>query len=190
MYYLQLQQSFPKDIRQELENVLSILAFNPKKNDLISSNFYEVWFNGELLKIPFRLYFEEPNDNKVKKLSSIEKDILHCLFLKHHNGHIREKHLKQLLYSKHTFVIPFSFQLLGEYVIQILDVLDQHVDNNLTNYQDFVNHNPTYWLITQSRVASYWNEYYRPKFSNEIYRNKFPNFKDYIGYHIIKKIKT
>jgi len=45
----------------------------------------------------------------------------------------------------------------------------------------FIRDNPKFWMQTESRMISYWNEYYR--------RPTFPKLKDYIGKQIIDRIK-
>ena len=106
-------------------------------------------------------------------------EILNCIYLKHHNGYLREKRLKKLLKSKNKFVIPFSTQLLGEYVFEILKVLDEHItEQNLNYYREFVNENPIYWQKTESRMTSYWNAYYRNK-----------PLKKYLGFELTQRIK-
>ena len=42
--------------------------------------------------------------------------------------------------------MPFTFQLLGEYVFEILEVLERHVnDKNIENYIHFKIENPRYF---------------------------------------------
>lgn len=47
-------------------------------------------------------------------------------------------------------------------------------------YAEFVGENPKYWRQTESRMISYWNEYYR---------YKFPKLKEYLGFEIVDRIK-
>ena len=55
-----------------------------------------------------------------------------------------------------------------------------HIDLNIGNYVKFINENSRYWKQTESRMISYWNEYYR---------DNFPLLKDYIGKKIVDEIK-
>lgn len=67
--------------------------------------------------------------------------------------------------------------------MEILEVLDQHInDKTIDKYVKFINENKKYWQQTESRMISYWNEYYR--------RPKFPKLKDYIGKLIVDRIKA
>ncbi|MFM9944760.1 MAG: hypothetical protein ACKVQB_05960 [Bacteroidia bacterium] len=51
---------------------------------------------------------------------------------------------------------------------------------HLDNYDRFINENPKYWQRTESRMISYWNEYYR---------RQFPKLKDYLGRQLADRIK-
>jgi hypothetical protein len=134
------------------------------------------------LTIPCRNYFNEPADEKETQLTALQKTILNCIYLRHHNGFVRQRRLEQLINRDDYFVIPYTFQLLGEYVVEILEVLEAHVNSTtITNYVKFINENKKYWQQTESRMISYWNAYYR---------QRFPKLKDYVGKQIIDSIKA
>ncbi|MFP6818633.1 MAG: hypothetical protein VCA15_05095, partial [Acinetobacter sp.] len=99
------------------------------------------------------------------------------------NGFVRQRALERLLKTDLTsFMIPFIFQLLGEYVQEILEAIEPILDaNNQGLFAAFMLQNPKYDQTTQSRIVSYWNEYYRIKYLN---------FNDFIGYKILNKLKS
>jgi len=188
-----LFQAFPSSLRRDVEKVIAVLPLDKnvqlcdgqihKIDDLIHSNEQIVFLNEELLKIPSRVYFNEPQLHTEKVLTNLQKAILNCIYLRHHNGFVRQKRLGQLIDTTDYFVIPYTFQLLGEYVIEILEVLDRHLNaNTVDNYIKFINENKRYWQQTESRMISYWNEYYR--------RPKFLKLNDYIGKQIVDRIKA
>lgn len=75
----------------------------------------------------------------------------------------------------------FIFQLLGEYVAEILKIIEPHLnENNQNKWSNFILENCQYFQTTQSRIVSYWNEYYR---------SSYPDFKNYIGHQILTKFK-
>ena len=77
--------------------------------------------------------------------------------------------------------ISFIVQLIGEYIYELLPIIDKKINKNTLNlYIEFKNKNPKYWQQTESRVISYWNVYYR---------NKFPKLNEYLGIKIIERIK-
>ncbi|WP_156121599.1 hypothetical protein [Alistipes sp. ZOR0009] len=193
VYEERLLKSFPSDLAADLKAVISILPLNqnsiklcdgniPYIKDLINSESINILLNGENLLIPHRIYFDEPDVYFENQLNRKQKIILNCIYLRHHNGYIRESRLKDLNEANEYWSIPFTIQLLGEYVFEILEVLDKHINNDtLENYCKFIEENPKYWKKTESRMISYWNEYYR---------YVFPKLKKYKGFELVKRIKT
>jgi hypothetical protein len=152
------------------------------KFDLISSDSYEIYVNGEKLKIPVRIYFNEPKEQDENLLTKKQKDILNCLYTRHHNGYTREKRLKKISEKPEKWKTPFLVQLLGEYIYELFPIIDKRVNKEtLEFYQEFKSENPKYWQQTESRIASYWNEYYR---------SKFPILKDYLATEVVNRIKN
>lgn len=192
-YRSRIKQSFPHKLKKDLEIVLDIIPLDNdqvKLNDgnihkvenLIYDYFRDIKLDNENLSIPYRVYFNEPNQDKENTLTDIQRAILNCIYLKHHNGFIRQKRLEQLGKNYQYWTTPYTFQLLGEYVLEILDVLDKQLDDNkLENYKRFTIENSKYCQQTESRMISYWNEYYR---------RKFPKLKNYVGRIIFDQIKT
>jgi hypothetical protein len=89
--------------------------------------------------------------------------------------------LERLVDRTETFIVTFTFQLLGGYVMEILQVLDKHInDKTIDQYIAYMKETPKYWQQTESRMTSYWNEYYRWK---------FPKLNDYIGKQIVERLK-
>lgn len=191
-YKDRLLKSFPAEFKSDVESVIKILPL--EKNDvklcdgqvhkvenLIHPTELTINMNREQLTIPYRLYFNEPDIDSENNLTDRQKSILNCIFLRHHNGYLREKRLKKLVYKDEKWIIPFTIQLLGEYVFEILEVLDEHInDKTINDYYSFTEENPKYWQQTESRMISYWNEYYRMN---------FPKLKQYLGTALVKRIK-
>ena len=79
-----------------------------------------------------------------------------------------------------AFVCPFTVQLLGEYVVELLLVLEKLItSDDLTDYAEFLDSNRFYWKQTQSRMVSYWNEYYRAD---------FPRLEDHVGKRLADRL--
>jgi hypothetical protein len=92
-----------------------------------------------------------------------------------------QKRLEQLIDKNEYWITPYLLQLLGEYVYEILEVLDKCInDKNIGNYKRFVKENPKYWQQTESRMISYWDCYYR--------RIKSKDLKNYLGRQIADRI--
>lgn len=191
-YKDRLRNAFPKSVESDLNVVLEIIPFDENKvklcdgnthmvGNLIHENYYTTVLDSKELKIPYRLYFNEPSPENEKTLSEKQQAILNCIYLRHYNGYLRQKRLEKLKGINYYWITPFTFQLLGEYVYEILEVLDiQLNDSQLENYKKYEIENPKYWQQTESRMISYWNEYYR---------FRFPKIKNYIGRLIFDQIK-
>lgn len=170
--------AFPRELKSDVEVVIEFLFQKDFNFDI--EHHQEIILNEEKLFIPKRVYFDEPSG--IDDLSNIQKTILNCIYLRHYNGFVRQHNLELLVNSRDYFVVPFVFQLLGEYVIEILFVLDKHINNEtIDNYLRFISENKKYWQQTESRVGSYWNEYYRTL-------PRYKKFSDYIGKQIIDRI--
>ena len=192
-YEERLLKAFPESLKPDILVVTDILPLDNNKVKLSNGEIYKVdnliypssitvRLNGELLAIPYRLYFNEPDKEKEDKLTDNQKTILNCIYLRHQDGFLRQKRLEKLIDNKEYWILPFMFQLLGEYVFEILVVLEKHIsEKNIEDYIRFKLENPQYFQQTESRMISYWNEYYR--------QPQFPKLKDYIGKKLIDKIK-
>ena len=81
---------------------------------------------------------------------------------------------------KEDFTLPFIAKLLGDYVIEIVKLLYSELPNDTRDkLRDFFRANPLYQKRVESRIASYWDLFYR---------NAYPNFKKYIGYQLFQTI--
>jgi hypothetical protein len=190
-YKDKLKKAFPKHLEQDLETVLSIVPFSNnnikltdgnihKVDNLIFSESQTVIVDNEELAIPYRVYFNEPSDNEEQILTALQQAILNCIYLRHHNGFVRQKRFEKLKDFTDFWTTPYVFQLLGEYVIEILQVADRQFSNvNLDNFKKFKLDNPKYFGQTESRMISYWNEYYR---------RANPRLNGYVGTIIFDKI--
>lgn len=192
-YKERLLKSFPTNLKSDVEDVVKVLPLFKNDIKLCDEQIHEVdnlihpkeltvQLEGQKLIVPYRLYFDEPDKKMEIKLSEKQKAILNCIYLRHHNGYIREKRLRNLIRTNEYWIIPFTIQLIGEYVYEILEVLDDHInERTLDNYEKFIAENSKYWQLTESRMISYWNAYYR---------GKFPKLKEYIGVELVKRINS
>jgi hypothetical protein len=69
--------------------------------------------------------------------------------------------LRQLISTDRPWAAPFLVQLLGEYVIEIVEVIAEAVRQaTLQNLSDFARENPKFMAITRQRATSYWDCYF------------------------------
>jgi hypothetical protein len=175
---VKITRCFPAELEDQVRKVTGLLSM--EKSGYIHAASYSVKFHGEKLEFPNRVYFNEPTNTLEKHLNEEEQTILNCIFLRHHNGYIRQRRMEKLIHNKQHYIVPFTFQLLGECVKEILMVVDEHInEKTMHEYISFVSENKKYVEQTENRMISYWDLYYR---------KEYPKRKRYIGQHIFDRI--
>ena len=187
---------FPTVSSAEVQVVLALISLEKRSwsasgeewslPSLTSSDTHLIIWQGARLAIPYRVYFQEPSPTIEQRLTSRQRQLLVCLYLRHHDGFVRQRRLKQLFREDalEAFAIPFTFSLFGDYVQEILEVLAAHLTPALlASYGELIQENPRYWSQTQGRVASYWHVYYRSG------RRGAPQFRQYVGSRLLKKLR-
>jgi hypothetical protein len=119
-------------------------------------------WRGTSLAVPYRVYMQEPAPGQLLGLTNRQRQVVHCLYLRHYDGYLRQRHLEVLFAlgngAPEDYTVPFTFSLVGEYVQEILEVLVANLTPALlASYVALINENPLYWQKTQGRVASYWD---------------------------------
>lgn len=85
--------AFPADLATEIRLVVQALPYT----SLQPARIFTVWVQGEHLTVPYRLYNPEPAEDVTGRLSATQAKILHCLYTRHHDGHVRQRHLNQII---------------------------------------------------------------------------------------------
>ena len=129
----------------------------------------------ERLSAPYRVYYEPARLRATIQSSSKEvRALALCLGTRHWDGFVREECIRQLVGEDHPWVVPFAVQLIGEYVLEIIQVVAAGLGRvNAVAYGEFVHENPDFMATTRRRVTSYWNCYYRSRFPE---REAYPGF--------------
>lgn len=181
-YQEKLIQGFPIRLKNDVLEVIKIIPRKSKLSfNLMTSDLYFSKIDNETIRISGRIYFEEPKQQSENKLTDIQKDILNCIYTRHYDGYVREKRLKKISDISKKWATPYIVQLIREYIYELLPVIDKKINGEtLDFYIEFRDKNPVYWQQTESRMVSYWNEYYR---------SRFPKLKDYLGFKIVDRIK-
>jgi hypothetical protein len=152
-----LVDAFPPTMR---EHALVVAEAFPEPEHPAAGKF-SVQVCGEAVTIPYRLY-HSPSQIKTEHLTDLEKELVDCLLTRHHDGFVRQQHLEQIVRSGNPWVPPFVIQLLGEYSIEIIGIIDANLSSlDDALYRDFLQTNPKFLARTAERVASYWDRYYR-----------------------------
>ncbi|NYS21152.1 hypothetical protein HFP43_32520 [Streptomyces sp. SJ1-7] len=152
-------------------DVKSVLAAMPEAG-LARAMPFEVEVQGETVAIPSRIYIEEPTaDREEPRLAGTQQVILHCLYSRHHDGRVRQRHLEQMVASDEPWVVPFVVQLAGEYVLEIIEAIGRGLPGLTVPgsaqrrlYGEFIARNPAFFARTERRVVSYWSCHYRWKY--------------------------
>ncbi|KQV53026.1 hypothetical protein ASC95_09655 [Pelomonas sp. Root1217] len=127
---------------------------------------FQVTVRGELFSAPARLYCS-PRVLRalIENATGDTRTLALCLGTRHWNGYIREECLRRLISTDFPWAAPFLVQLLGEYVIEIVEVIAEAVRQaTIQNLSDFARANPKFMAITRQRATSYWDCYFRRGF--------------------------
>jgi hypothetical protein len=158
--------SFPAHLADDLAVVRSILA--PPID--AATRTFEVLLD-DWVTIAKRESYAEPQPAVLASLTPRQVLMLHCLFTRHHDGYVRQRHLAPLLVARHHWVIPYVVQLLGEYVVEIIEEIrdgtaDVHVPGSWQHdrFRSFAVSNGSFVALTRQRAASYWTCYYRDEY--------------------------
>ncbi|GAA3806458.1 hypothetical protein GCM10022403_045640 [Streptomyces coacervatus] len=162
-----LAAAFPARLADDVRGVLAVMpdaGFAPMQP-------FEVEVQGETVAIPSRIYNEEPGADLARRLPGTQQVILHCLYSRHSDGLLRQRHLEKLVASSEPWVVPFVVQLAGEYVLEILEAISRGLPGlslpgspQRRLYGQFIAQNPAFFARTERRVVSYWSCYYRWKY--------------------------
>nr|WP_202451831.1 hypothetical protein [Streptomyces sp. SID4948] len=176
--------AFPADFAGDVENVLAVMPASRRG----PVNPFSVVVEGQEVSIPGRLYHDEPPADVVASLSPRQRQLLHCLYSRHCDGRVRQRHLAKFVGSVDPWVLPHVVQLAGEYVVEILiaiidELRDLAAPGNPGHlaYGQLIVENPLFFARTQRRVVSYWNCYYR---------SAWASFRDYPGCALLDLLRS
>ena len=181
---LELANAFPEAVRSE---ALIALSHFPEPRLRFSSQF-SVRIAAENVLIPGRIY-DEPSLIYNYTLTDLQRELVDCLFTRHHSGYTRQASLERIIRSPNIWIPPFVIQLVGEYVIEILHVISNNLSSfNTPAYEQFVRSNPEFISLTEHRVMSYWSAYYRhPPWKS---RRAFYKRDEYVGFRLMSFFKS
>jgi hypothetical protein len=132
----------------------------------------------DALSIPSRIYQDEA---ELRALHAGHSEALDAVLTRHHDGFVRARALARILAgAPATWTLPFIIALVGEYVVEIL----QQIDDGFVRFDPnalarFVNDNPAFLTLLRQRVASYWDCYYRA----------IPR-REYVGFRLVARLEN
>ena len=123
---------------------------------------FAVYLNDEALLIPTRTYYDRERLLACTRLAGDAGVIALCLGTRHHDGHLREACVRQLLLQERAWTVPFVVHLCGEYVLEIVERVGAALPAwNAQALARYLRDNRAYVATLERRAVSYWNCYYR-----------------------------
>jgi hypothetical protein len=174
--------AFPRSVRADAVSVADALPHA----SLEPAGQFDVEVADERLTIPDRIYQVEVPD-RYESWSATQRLIADCLYTRHHDGRVRERHARLIVEDLSPWVVPFVVHLVGEYVLEIVLAINERLTHINTAgsaqqraYGAFAAANRRFLLLTRARVVSYWDCYYR---------RQFPSLVDYPPHRLITAIE-
>jgi hypothetical protein len=153
-----LRSAFPAGLKSDVDAVLTAM---PPSLGHERVGGPQVSIEGERIEVLSRLYSPEPPDDATRGLSDRQRLILSCLYSRHHDGYVRERHLLGLQ-GDEAWVPHFILQLVGEYVVEICQAALDRVDAiPRASYEAFAAENEEFVALIRRRIVSYAREYHR-----------------------------
>ena len=145
---LRLCAAFPSTIESDVRAaLLHMPACNISPTE---TSIGPVRIAGEQLRIPHRIYSVEPKSVSWKNLSRRQALILNALYTRHHDGHVREKHVELIVDAEEPWLPPFVIQMLGEYVVEIVQALELHMERLVSaSYIHFLAENEPFFSLVK-----------------------------------------
>lgn len=170
----ELVRAFPTALRDNAVLALSAFPENPHP-----SSTFSVRVADDVVALPYRIY-HDPALIDTALLTSLQKELVDCLLTRHQDGFVRHERLTRIIAGNHIWNPPFVVQLVGEYIVEIIRVVHQNLGNlDIPIYEQFLRMNPKFLALTEQRVISYWNCYYRNYGKDE-----------YAGFQVLKFFKA
>ena len=147
-------EAFPRSVQTRAVNARRRVSPGSHTGDLrlIQDSYRKRWgditVSGERLTIPYRHY------DQVSSAAITDDPVLAAWMTRGHDGRVREEALRALLAHPHEeWHPPFVIQLLGEYVIEICDVIAEFLTDRLPREPDAVLTYRSFWRANPRFVA-------------------------------------
>jgi len=163
-----VKRLFPQKLSPAISRVADILPASPFEPTFNYANFSggtirQVLVENEWLDLAGRIYNPELDTATFEAEDPLVQAIVSCVYSRSHDGYIREKYLRRLLATIYPWTAPFVIQLVGEYVVEITQLI---ADNSAVllaheGYRRFIRDNPDFLTVTWARAVSYEDCNYR-----------------------------
>jgi hypothetical protein len=170
----ELASAFPVAVRDDVCRALSAFPATRLLGGSLS-----VQVGDEVVRLPGRIH-NDPALIRFDQLAEVQTEFADCLLTRHSDGFVREKHLSRVICVNRIWVPPFVVERVGEYVVEILRIIQRNLRNlDTTIYGRFLRANPEFLGTIEPRVMSYWNCYYRDQ-----------KREDYVGFQLLEFFRS
>ena len=164
-YLEMLIKAFPANLKEDVLVVSKVISNESYLKNSIADNIsgfiHFSLLNGEVIELPKRVYYKDCAN--ITDLNKTQQLIYYCIFTRCCDGFVRQKSVNQILnLGCEDWCLPYIIKLADSYVIEILYDLYSHFSSkDCKDLKKFCSINKEYMLKANSRMVSYWNEYYR-----------------------------
>ena len=169
--------AFPQYLADEAARIAHLIPDGqfPPKEDTIGP----ITVGGNELRIPWRIYSPELSAASINGLKVRERLMMCCWYTRHHDGLVRQKYVNELFPVADEWCLPFVVQLVGEYIAEIVEVINENVASVSAELcSQFSQDNEQFLALTRDRVISY----------RLYYRSRYPTLRDYPGFQILNSL--
>ena len=171
---------FPDYLRDDVtEAVGMITRYNNATAD-VSEETIQYNQDNRVIRFPYRIYYTDIPDKVIEKVSLRQQMIIHCIYSRNCDGFVRQKHMYSLLHMDYEdWAIPYIVKICDEYVIEIVEMTyDILKEQDTERIKRFCSENIVPFCKSYNRMISYWNEFYRYKYTD---------FQKYIGRKLFRE---
>jgi hypothetical protein len=173
---------FPNYLRDDVTKAFRLITYKTYNNVTIgvSEDNIQYFQDDNVIRFPYRIYYNDISDEVIDNLSVRQKMILHCIYSRSCDGFVRQKHCYSLLQMDYEdWAIPYIVKICDEYVVEILEMTyDILKEQDTERIKRFCLENIAPFCKSYNRMISYWNEYYRCRYKN---------FHHYIGRKLFRE---
>ena len=117
-------------------------------------------FDGATLIVPDRVYYSVWAIGLAMRRPGDTAVVAACLGSRSHNGYVRQRSIERLLQVYRPWAVPYLVEALGDYVLEILQVLQGQIPGS--HEQDFAEYliaNEARFIYLSRRCVSYWKAF-------------------------------
>lgn len=135
---------------------------------IAASSFLNIWqesdavlFEGTELALPYRVYYTVEVVDRAMSTDSDGAVVAACLGSRSNDGYLRQRSMELLVSQPRPWSVPYVVEALGDYVVQILAVMDGRLPKSLEPaFGEYLVANRNRFLRLSRRCVSYSTEYY------------------------------